>query len=159
MATPNGLQQLQIYNDASPNIIATTPREYSGRLISDEEMDLLLIHNIMGFLRQNPLFGIIALPERLRDTFTNEVAAERFPLNFDETNERLLRNSARHNAPEDLNPDDQNELSELKPDISHTLSNTEEQNSEMTGEHMVGRSNSESPILIHGESSGEEDEV
>ena len=122
MARPNGLQQLQIYNDASPNIVATTPREYSGRLISEEELDLLLIHNILGFLRDDPLFGTITLPERLGEIFNTAATAERFPHSFDETNARLLRNSARH-------PDDRNDLSELKPDISHNLSNTEELNS------------------------------
>ena len=150
MSSTNGLQRLQVYNDA--------PTRYSGRLIGEAELDLQLIHNIMGFLLQNPSFGTIELPERLRETFNNEATAERYPYTFDETNARLLRNSNRRRAQEAGLLEDGLDLSELKPDITHTASPTEEQYRELGGENEVVCSNSGSPILIRGESSDEEDE-
>ena len=80
-------------------------------------------------------------------------AAEQYPYTFDETNETLLRNFARVHPQGAPYPEDSVDLSELKPDISHTASPTEEQSREMGGENEFVRTNSESPILIRGESS------
>ena len=143
MASPNGLQRLQIYNDASPNILATMPTEHSARLLNEVEMDFHILNNTMGFLLDNPSFGTIALPERLREMFNTKAAAEQYPYTFDETNESLLRNFARGREQGAPHLEDRGDLSEIKPEISPTLSNTEKQNREMSAEHAVIQPNSE----------------
>ena len=153
MASRNGLQQLQLYNEESSNNETLAPAEYSGRLLNEEEMDFHTLHNTMYFLLHNPTFGTHVIPERLREMFNTNAAAERYPYTFDETNARLLRNSNRRRAQEAGLLEDGLDLSELKPDISHNSPNTD-----TSDEHEVVRSNSGSPILIRGESSDEEDE-
>jgi len=157
MASPNGLQRLQIYNDESSNSGATMAREHSGRLLNEEELDSNLLDNTMGFLLDNPSFGTIALPERTREMFNIKAAAERFPYTFDEMNEQLLDNLARGGSKWAQHREHRIELSEVKPDILHNSSPREEQNREMGGENEVGPHNSESPILIRGESADVKD--
>ena len=69
MARPNGLQQLQLYNDESSNNEALAPAEHSGRLLNDEEMDFHTLHNTMYFLLDNPSLVTHVIPERLREMF------------------------------------------------------------------------------------------
>ncbi len=76
MASPNGLQQLQVYNDSSSNSEATPQTEHSGYLLNEEELDFHTLNNTIGFLLDNPSFGTIALPERLRERFNTMAAAE-----------------------------------------------------------------------------------